>query len=1334
MKTFVPKHIRILPLLLCLFVINSYSQTGTISIGSGVYYTLGGDNSVNNTDTINLSGGTLSSGLTIGYTDTLGTLKLSARSIIKLGTGTDGKLVFSNSKDINWEADPQYILKIQGWVGNYGNSGTQGKIFVGTNATDGLSAQQLAKISFEGKGVGAMLLPTGELVPALSGTPFIDLNEGPSSIWNDCIDATAVLDTFTVAAGNLVNKFYVNAPSGFEISLTQIGAYSSSIELTPDITSGIYTETNVYIRRQSTVSTGTITGNVSATYLGQTLNYFDVSATVRPLPSFSITGGILCAGGTLKLSAPNTYTTYSWSPGGSTDSTRTISAAGTYTVTVTDVYGCIATEDIDISVTPLPVVSITPDPSLTICDGRSVTLTASAGSTYAWTSSTGTPVGATLQAITATQAGIYTVTVTNANGCSASAGVTVVVNPKPTVSITPDGPLTFCVGDVKLTASLGTNYVWTSDNASGPISNTTRDITATESGIYTVTITTSEYGCSKTIGETVTVYTPANAGTIDGLDSVYVGFSATLTSNGDAGGTWKTSNAAVASVNSSTGEVTGVTAGTVTISYIVQSTHSECGPDTARFTFTVVPESGPQPIKFSPRSYIINMSGARYYKTATSIDITKPTYANSLKPYGLIHQLLRENRAPVYAVIRKGKLKDEFDFTHEDSSYGGGSYIIPAEYVSAQDSAVIRTWQNAGVLISRIKADTLTLDTTYNVYKMTYAPKWVKNDAANDNIVNPVFTNAGLSPQETYYPEKNISVLESCTDILLFPHLGSATQDQFLGMINWIKTYKGNIWGTCQTPSTFEDLVSTTGKKYNFLTRTPNPGVTNLKPALFPFRPQYFDDPIAQYIGKSDGAHTNGSTSAWDPLNDWNPNAKLITLNNENGYNTNQTSNVYGHAYDTLDYGYAFYQGGHMTGGTEQENVAAGRMFFNYSFYIVNERLRSFIPHKDLSTSPISSSIAGKNISLSIGNDTTAGVTYSWSASPAIGSFTKSIGSSTTYALGSTISVPTTIEFTINATDACGRSTFETKKLLINPLPSSLTVTGTPTLFEACEGAVSATQTVTVSGSSLDAKVVVTAPADFEITLNQATPYSATLTLTTTAGELTTTNIYIRLKAGLAPGSTTGDLSFVSGSSSRTVALSGFVGTAANAGTISSTALSVCVNENIELSSDGDLGGQWATSDDGIATIDPSGNLTGIAAGTVTITYTVTGSGTCTDEDVSHILISVIAPPNSGTITGTTEICIAATTNLTSDGDPSGTWSSEDLGIANVDANGLVTGVSAGTVTITFTVAATSPCFGDSTSIILIKVTAPPNAGTISGDAAVCVAATTTLSSEGDAG
>ena len=129
---------------------NSFSQTGTILVGNGVYYTFGGDNSVNNTDTINLSGGTLSSGLTTGYTDTLGMIKLSASSTINLGSASH-KQVFSNSRIPDWAFDAQNFLKITGWVGNYGNSKTQGKIYVGTNATDTLTSQQLQRFHLKEK-------------------------------------------------------------------------------------------------------------------------------------------------------------------------------------------------------------------------------------------------------------------------------------------------------------------------------------------------------------------------------------------------------------------------------------------------------------------------------------------------------------------------------------------------------------------------------------------------------------------------------------------------------------------------------------------------------------------------------------------------------------------------------------------------------------------------------------------------------------------------------------------------------------------------------------------------------------------------------------------------------------------------------------------------------------------------------------------------------------------------------------------------------------------------------------------------------------------------------
>src|SRR5690606_16760252 len=67
---------------------------------------------------------------------------------------------------------------------------------------------------------------------------------------------------------------------------------------------------------------------------------------------------------------------------------------------------------------------------LSFCDGESVVLTASANDSYLWSN------GATIQSITVTTSGNYSVEVTNAFGCKATSGVsTVTVWPKPEVTL-----------------------------------------------------------------------------------------------------------------------------------------------------------------------------------------------------------------------------------------------------------------------------------------------------------------------------------------------------------------------------------------------------------------------------------------------------------------------------------------------------------------------------------------------------------------------------------------------------------------------------------------------------------------------------------------------------------------------------------------------------------------------------------------------------------------------------------------------------------------------------------------------------------------------------------
>src|SRR5664280_1208616 len=124
--------------------------------------------------------------------------------------------------------------------------------------------------------------------------------------------------------------------------------------------------------------------------------------------------------------------------------------------------------------------TITAGGPTTFCDGGSVTLTSSAGTTYLWSN------GATTQSINITASGTYTVKVTNASGClsAASAATVVTVNALPvTPTITAGGPTTFCAGgSVTLTSSPEANYLW-SNGA------TTQSINAITAGSYTVKVT-----------------------------------------------------------------------------------------------------------------------------------------------------------------------------------------------------------------------------------------------------------------------------------------------------------------------------------------------------------------------------------------------------------------------------------------------------------------------------------------------------------------------------------------------------------------------------------------------------------------------------------------------------------------------------------------------------------------------------------------------------------------------------------------------------------------------------------------------------------------------------
>ena len=321
-------------------------------------------------------------------------------------------------------------------------------------------------------------------------------------------------------------------------------------------------------------SAGTVTLTYTFTNANGCTNAVSTNFTVNALPTAAITANgatTFCIGGNVTLTA-STGTSYSWSNGATTASI-VASTSGNYVVTVTNANGCSSVSTpMTVTVNPLPVASITANGPTTFCQGGSVTLVASTGVAYLWSTN-----NAITQSNTITTSGTYSVTVTNSDGCSAtSAPVTVTVNALPIPTITASGPTTFCQGgNVTLTASAGTAYLWSSGE-------TSQSIIANVDGPYSVQVTNAN-GCIATSANTnLVVYPLPTVAAITGANAVCEGSTVVLAST-TAGGTWSSSNTAAATI-STTGTVTGVAAGNAVLTYTVTDGNACTNAVTAAMT------------------------------------------------------------------------------------------------------------------------------------------------------------------------------------------------------------------------------------------------------------------------------------------------------------------------------------------------------------------------------------------------------------------------------------------------------------------------------------------------------------------------------------------------------------------------------------------------------------------------------------------------------------------------------------------------------------------------------------------------------------------------------
>lgn len=263
----------------------------------------------------------------------------------------------------------------------------------------------------------------------------------------------------------------VTGPSSFCIGTT------ANLEATPGLSSYSWS---------SGQSGATIAVSAAGTYAVTAADAFGCTATASidiatwDAPEPDIDGvQVICSGQQTVWSAPGPFISWNWSTGGTGPST-TVSAPGTYTVTVTDANGCTGTDALALTVNALPQPAINQNPYQ--CDGQ-ITLDAGPGyAGYIWSNGVGgNPIAVTLN-------DVYGVTVTDANGCTGVTAIPVTIPPDPVVGITGDNA--FCENQSALLQATGgfVTYNW-SNGLTG------QSISVLDGGTYAVTVTNA-LGCT----------------------------------------------------------------------------------------------------------------------------------------------------------------------------------------------------------------------------------------------------------------------------------------------------------------------------------------------------------------------------------------------------------------------------------------------------------------------------------------------------------------------------------------------------------------------------------------------------------------------------------------------------------------------------------------------------------------------------------------------------------------------------------------------------------------------------------------------------------------------
>ena len=1004
------------------------------------------------------------------------------------------------------------------------------------------------------------------------------------------------------------------------------------------------------------------------------------SLSGNPLSSATITVSATVNAGTVSgttplcIGATATYTT-NGDPGGSWSSTNTAVAtvnpatglvtavgAGTTDITYT-VTGCNGTASNFQTLTVSPNANAgTVSGTSPLCIGATATYTSNgdAGGSWASSNTAVATVNPTTGLVTALSAGTTTIQYTV--GCNAVSSAILTVNPNANVG-TVSGTSPLCIGATTTYTSNGdAGGSWASSNtAVATVNPATGLVTAIGSGLTTISYTIA--GCNGTASASLTVSTNASAGTVSG-PSMCIGSTATYTSNGDAGGSWSSSNTTVATVNPTTGEVTALTAGTSNITYTV---NAGCNNPASSFAIlTVNPNAnagtvnGTSPLCIgSTATYTSNGdAGGSWSSSNTSIATVNPTT-------GLVTAVGSGTASIIYTVgcnaVSSANLTVSLN-ANAGTVTGAPELCIGATTTYGSNGDAGGSWSSSNTSVATVNPGTGLVTAI---------------SAGTSNIIYTVST--------------------GCNN----PVSSSALLTVAVQVSGTIAAVNANI---CPGSPMQLQLPAATGPSPYTLTINSNtyPGITVGQP----FRP----------FGASETIWTNADD---EPL-------ELVHVDNlsiEVGVKFQSNK-------DGVIRGIRFYKGSTANGGTHIGSLwtQSGTLLASATF--TNETASGW--QEVLFAAPVA---------------VTANTTYVASYFLPQGNYSKD-GTyfSTSHSNGNSL---TALQNTVGEPNAVyaysGQSTFPDQNFgdpnywvdVVFAAYTTTTTTFNLTNITAANGC-------SLSGNPINSVTITVSATVNAGTVAGLSPLCIGGTATYTSngdpgGVWSSTNTAV---ATVTP--TTGLVTAVgAGSADITYTVTGCNGTASNfqaitvapnadPGTVSGTS-PLCIGATATYTSNGEAGGVWSSTNTSVATVNPTtGFVTAIAAGTTDIKYTLNVG--CNSPLSSFKTLTVSPDANAGTISGPSSLCTTTTFTYTSNGDAGGTWNSSDPLVATINpTTGLVTALLVGTTNITYTI--NTGCSVPVTSAPLaLTVNLIPDAGTVSGTSPLCIGATDTYTSSGTGG